>query len=42
VPNAAPIHNQITLPEPIEFTDDARKMAAEALNICRRRMEAMT
>src|SRR6266851_208085 len=36
------IIDQITLSEPMELTDDARKMAAEVLNICRRRIEAMT
>ena len=34
--------DQIALPEPMELTDDARKMAAEVLNICRRRIEALT
>ena len=34
--------DQIALPEPIELTDDARKMATEVLNICRRRIEALT
>lgn len=34
--------DRIALPKAMEFADNARKMVAEALDICRRRMEGMT